>query len=135
MSKATIIAGADINAGDGGYRIGNEADYKEFVAKRNESLALAKDIGVKFHHYTNTDDPVDFPKNKIKYWTIVFPGEFGQHVQETWTDDQILSHYLKFWSMRMIEAGKGDQISKELCLDDWKTVHWAVETDEFGNKL
>jgi hypothetical protein len=20
-------------------------------------------------------------------------------------------------------------------LDDWKTVHWAVETDEFGNKL
>lgn len=71
----------------------------------------------------------------MKYWTIVFPGEFGQHVQETWTENQILSYYMRYWSMRMIEAGKGDMISRELCLEDWITVHWAMETDEFGNKL
>jgi hypothetical protein len=135
MNKATIIAGADINAGDGGYRIGNEADYKEFVAKRNESLALAKEIGVKFMHYTNTDDPVDFPKNNIKYWTIVFPGEFGQHVQETWTEEQILKAYWTHWYTKMIQAGKADIATTELCIEDWTTVHWASETDEFGNKL
>lgn len=71
----------------------------------------------------------------MKYYTIIFPGEYGQHVQETWNADQILSHYFKFWSLRMVEAGKGDQITKEMCLDDWKTVHWATETDEWGNAL
>lgn len=71
----------------------------------------------------------------MKYYTIVFPGEFGQHVQETWTRDQILSSYIKYWCMRMIEAGKGDDISEERCLEDWIVTHWAEETDEFGNKL
>lgn len=71
----------------------------------------------------------------MKYWTIVFPGEFGQHVQETWSEDQILSSYMPYWCRRMNEVGKGDMISKEACLDDWKVVHWASETDEFGNKI
>ena len=29
----------------------------------------------------------------MKYWTIVFPGEFDQHVQETWSEDQIKKHF------------------------------------------
>jgi hypothetical protein len=70
----------------------------------------------------------------VKYWTIVFPGEQGQHVQETWSEEQILKYFYTYWSTKMIEAGKGDDISKESCLDDWITVHWATETDEFGNK-
>ena len=28
----------------------------------------------------------------MKYWTIVFPGECGQHVQETWSEDQAASN-------------------------------------------
>lgn len=36
--RAMINAGAEIHSGDGGYRIGNQADYDAFVAKRNESL-------------------------------------------------------------------------------------------------
>lgn len=71
----------------------------------------------------------------MKYYTIAFPGEFGQNVLETYTEDQAVASYIKYWSMRMIEAGKGDQISRENCLEDWKTVYWAVETDEFGNKI
>ena len=36
--RAIINAGAEIHSGDGGYRIGNQADHDAFVAKRNESL-------------------------------------------------------------------------------------------------
>ena len=71
----------------------------------------------------------------MKYWTIVFPGEFGQHVQETWNEDQIIKSYFKYWATKMIEAGHGDQVTREQCIDDWKVVHWACETNEFGVKL
>ena len=57
-----IKAGAEQNAGDGGYSIGTKEKYDEFVKMRNESLALAKEIGIKFPHYTNTDKPIDFPE-------------------------------------------------------------------------
>ncbi len=71
----------------------------------------------------------------MKYWTIVFPGEFGQHVQETWTEDQILDSYYTYWCMKMVQAGcHADLISREACIDDWVVVHWACRTNEFGDK-
>ena len=33
--KNNIITGADINAGDGGYRLGTQEGYDEFVKQRN----------------------------------------------------------------------------------------------------
>lgn len=74
-------------------------------------------------------------KLKMKYYTIVFPGESGQHVQETWSEKQILESYYPYWKGRMIEVNKGDEVSKERCIEDWIVVHWAVQTDSFGNKL
>jgi len=73
----------------------------------------------------------------MKYWTIVFPGEFGQHVQETWNEEQIMSSYLPYWTSKMLDhfGGPHSSITRENCLDDWIVVHWAVETDEFGNKI
>jgi hypothetical protein len=71
----------------------------------------------------------------MKYWTIVFPGEFGQHVQETWTEDQIILSYYTYWSTKMIQNVKDPDLSRERCIEDWVVVHWAQETDEFGNKL
>jgi len=70
----------------------------------------------------------------MKYYTIAFPGEFGQHVQETWTEDQIIKSYYTYWSTKMIQAGINDEISLERCIEDWCVVHWAAETDEFGNR-
>lgn len=69
----------------------------------------------------------------MKYYTIVFPGEFGQHVQETWSEDQIIGSYFRYWSERMTQAGHGDEISIDRCIEDWTVVHWAMETDQFGN--
>jgi hypothetical protein len=71
----------------------------------------------------------------VKYWTIVFPGEFDQHVQETWSEDQIIKSYYTYWFTKMIEAGKGDIATRERCIEDWCVVHWACETDQLGNKL
>ncbi len=68
----------------------------------------------------------------MKYWTIAFPGEFGQHVTETWSEDQIIKSYYSYWTQKMIIAGKGAEVSRENCINDWCVVHWAAETDEFG---
>lgn len=71
----------------------------------------------------------------MKYYTIVFPGEYGQHVQETWSKEQILKFYWKHWNVKMFQSGNGDLVTEERCIEDWIITHWAEETDEFGNKL
>ena len=68
----------------------------------------------------------------MKYYTIVFPGEFNQHVQETWSVDQILKSYYTYWVTNMIQCNKQADISENNCIEDWCIVHWATETDEFG---
>lgn len=71
-----------------------------------------------------------------RYWTFVFPGECGQHVQETWSEKQILaSAWYRNWIMMMVQADKAHLMSDQSALDDWRVVHWAVETNQFGDKL
>ena len=31
----------------------------------------------------------------MKYWTIAYPGEYGQHVVETFNEEQIIDSYFK----------------------------------------
>ena len=71
----------------------------------------------------------------MKYWTIAFPGEYGQHVVETWSEDQIMESYYMYWCGKMIQNVPNPDLSRENCIYDWCVVHWAVETDEWGNKL
>jgi len=92
------------------FKLGSLEDATEFAKKRN-------------YEYTK------------KYYTIVFPGEFGQHVQETWRTDQILQYYYTYWVTKMIENNNYLDISEELCIEDWCSTHWAMETDEWGNKI
>lgn len=70
-----------------------------------------------------------------RYWTIVFPGEHGQHVQETWEEKQILDSYYAYWCGMMIQNVAAPDLASENCIADWTVVHWAVETDEFGGKI
>ena len=69
----------------------------------------------------------------MKYYTIAFPGECGQHVEESWSEDQIIKSYYAYWSQKMIENVKDPDISRENCIADWVVVHWGEETDQFGN--
>ena len=83
---------------------------------------------------TNTDqvDQIEKPQEQ-RYWTITFPGEYGQHISETWNEDQIIKSYFTYWVGNMIQSGHGDEVSRERCIDDWIVVHWAQQTDEWGN--
>ena len=74
----------------------------------------------------------------MNYYTIAFPGEFGQHVQETWSEDQIMKSYFGYWLKQMLKkhgAPCGATMNRENCIADWCDLHWAVKTDKFGNKI
>ena len=71
----------------------------------------------------------------VKYYTIAFPGEFDQHVRETWSEEQIIKSYYTYWSTKMIQNVDNPDLTKENCISDWCTVHWAQETDEFGTPV
>ena len=66
----------------------------------------------------------------MKWYSIAFPGEFGQHVEEIWNEDQILASYYPFWKERMLAAYQNDLVTHERCIEDWCTVHWAIEVEK-----
>jgi hypothetical protein len=66
----------------------------------------------------------------MKYYTISFPGDCGQDVIETWSEKQILSSaWYKNWVLKMVQNNKSDQIDDDTAIEDWCTVHWAVEVE------
>ena len=71
----------------------------------------------------------------MKYYTISYPGEHGQHVQETFSEYQIVLSYFDYWYGAMKKVQKYDEVNIENCIQDWIAVHWAWRTDEFGNKF
>ena len=67
----------------------------------------------------------------MKYYRISFPGECGQHVEETWSEKQILSSsWYKNWVMMMVQADKTFLIENKTAIDDWCVVHWAEEVEK-----
>jgi len=77
----------------------------------------------------------------MKYYTICFPGKYGQNVVETWSEDQIIESYWEYWAGKMRAKFKDADISLysteavKQCIDDWCVGNWAEETDKWGNKL
>lgn len=71
----------------------------------------------------------------MRYFTICYPGEHGQHVQETFSEYQILRSYFGYWYQQMRKVEKLDEVNIKNCIEDWICGHWAVETDQFGNKI
>ena len=63
----------------------------------------------------------------MKYYLISFPGEFGQHVEEIWSEEQILKAYYPHWSAMMIQNMAAPDLNPKTCVEDWCVVHWAVE--------
>ena len=71
----------------------------------------------------------------MRYWTLCYPGEVGQLVRETFSEDQIIESYYDYWSKRMMLKEHDPNLDHARCIEDWKTIHWAVETNEFGEKI
>ena len=67
----------------------------------------------------------------MKYYSISFPGECGQHVEETWSEKQILgSSWYRNWVLMMVQADKALLMHDQSAIDDWCVVHWAIEVDK-----
>lgn len=65
----------------------------------------------------------------MRYWIYVEPAS-QKCVEPVWTimsDTAVLAQYYDFWSAKMIDANKAGQISDENCIQDWVSIHWAVE--------
>ena len=67
---------------------------------------------------------------RMKYYSIAFPGEFGQQVEEIWSEKQILKSYFTYWSEQMKRIGKEHCINESDCIEDWCVVHWAIEVNK-----
>ena len=66
----------------------------------------------------------------MKYYSIAFPGEYGQHVEEIWSEDQIIKSYYTYWSGMMIQNVAAPDLNPKTCIEDWCAVHWAVEVSK-----
>lgn len=65
----------------------------------------------------------------MKYWLYAEPAaDFSaEPVYTILSDKAILAQYWDYWYDRMRLAGHGAEISEQRCIEDWVTVHWAVE--------
>lgn len=71
----------------------------------------------------------------MKYYTICYPGEHGQHIQETFSEYQVLQSYFDYWYGQMRKVGKLDEVNIENCIQDWVVGHWAWDSDKVGNQI
>lgn len=65
----------------------------------------------------------------MKYWIYVEPAS-ETSMLPVWTilsEKAILAQYWDYWYDRMRLAGNGAEISEQRCIEDWVTIHWAVE--------
>jgi len=65
----------------------------------------------------------------MKYWIYCEPA--GERTSEAaWTilsEKAILDTYWTYWSEKMIALHGDIELSTDQCIQDWITVHWAVE--------
>ena len=71
----------------------------------------------------------------MKYWTICYPSDEDGVVYETLSEQDILTHYFDYWSNQMKNVGKKNEISTSLCIEDWCIIHWAWETNIYGDEM
>ena len=55
---------------------------------------------------------------------------FKDFLGRTWSEKDIEEEYWPHWKEDMLKAGKANQISLENCIDEWRTVNWAVEVNK-----
>jgi hypothetical protein len=66
----------------------------------------------------------------MKYYEISFPGEYGQHVVELWSEKQILKCYYPYWCSMMVKNVAAPDLNPKTCIDDWCVSHWAIEVEK-----
>lgn len=70
----------------------------------------------------------------MKYYRYIEPrdparGNFSPEIV-TMSEQEILDYYWDYWYTSMCEKFGKSEYSKESCLRDWKTMHWAWEVED-----
>ncbi len=65
----------------------------------------------------------------MRKWSYAEPtsADDSTPIEFIFTEEEIIKMYFPYWKERMIKAGKEHLISKELCIEDWVIINWAVE--------
>lgn len=70
----------------------------------------------------------------MRYFTYIEPGEEDEEVHVTLSEDEIRNEYYPYWYGKMCKKFGKENVDKnysfEDCLEDWRIIHWAVESDE-----
>ena len=73
----------------------------------------------------------------MRYYSFAYPID-GDDVVETMSEEDIRKEYYPWWYGKMCEKyGKQHVDEKymfEVCLNDWKVVHWAWEITGVADK-
>jgi len=64
----------------------------------------------------------------MRYYSFAYPLD-GDDVVETLSEDDIISQYYTYWSIKMLKNVRDADISRENCIEDWKTLHWVWEVN------
>lgn len=71
----------------------------------------------------------------MRWYTYNEPSDNGDNEVHTVNEEWIMVNYFPWWSGEMRRRGKGPQISKENCIEDWIVTHWAWESDRQGRAI
>lgn len=63
----------------------------------------------------------------MKVWEISYPDEKYGNITECYTEDGIIKLYYDEWVQQMVKSGKYNDLTRQKCIDDWVTIHWATE--------
>jgi|APGre2960657404_1045060.scaffolds.fasta_scaffold44661_3 hypothetical protein len=107
-----IKAGADINAGDGGYSIGTQEKYDEFVKGRNESLGkmrireFAEQSTTYIEPTSNSGEGWIFDKEKFAELIVRECARVARATPFPDTDVEVRKTFGHTWDMASVEAGR-----------------------------
>lgn len=63
----------------------------------------------------------------MKVWEISYPDEKYGNITECYTEDGIIKLYYDEWVQQMVKSGNYNDLTRQKCIDDWVTIHWATE--------
>lgn len=69
----------------------------------------------------------------MRYYSYVEPDEFDDTVANkiVLSEQEILASYWDYWTTQMRVSGRSEEISKEKCIEDFCTIHWAMQEPVF----
>lgn len=75
----------------------------------------------------------------MKYYSYIEPDENDDSnaIKIIMTEEEILTSYWDYWSGKMKEVGRVNDITQTNCIEDWCVGHWATEEPvyKFKNNL